>query len=306
MRWIEATVNTPEEEIDARCEELAALGCEGFIIESQNDFESFISQNRQYWGVVDEALEQKFTGVSRIKFYLADDESGRSILAAVSAALGCAPETRIVQDSDWENNWREFYKPIEIGEMLVVVPEWQDAPDDGRLPLRLDPGLIFGTGDHPTTKLCLAALERYCGPGKRILDIGCGSGILGIGALILGSDVCVGCDIDPKAPEVALHNAGFNGIGEDRFKVYAGDILSDAGLRREIGEGYDAVTANIVADVIIPLAPLTRAFMAENGVFIVSGIIDNRRDEVAAVLEECGFEIMERSSMDEWNSFVCR
>lgn len=306
MRWIEVTANTPEDEIDALCGRLSELGCGGFIIENENDFKNFIRENRQYWGVVDEELQKKYSGVSRIKFYLADDEDGRKILAAARAALPEEPKIAYVQDSDWENNWREFYKPIEIGERLVVVPEWQDAPENGRVPLRLDPGLIFGTGDHPTTKLCLAALEKYCGPGKRVLDIGCGSGILGIGALLLECGACVGCDIDPKAPEVAISNAALNGIGQDRLRVYAGDILSDEGLRREIGGGYDMVTANIVADVIIPLAAIARGFMAEDGVFIVSGIIDARRDEVENALEENGFTVTERNSMDEWNSFVCR
>lgn len=306
MRWIEVTANIQENEIDALCGQLSELGCGGFIIENENDFKNFIRENRQYWGVVDEELQEKYSGVSRIKFYLADDEGGREILAAARSVLPEEPKIAYVQDSDWENNWREFYKPIEIGERLVVVPEWQDVPENGRVPLRLDPGLIFGTGDHPTTKLCLAALERYCGSGKRVLDIGCGSGILGIGALLLGCGACIGCDIDCKAPEVAMKNAALNGIGQDRFRVYAGDILSDVGLSREIGVGYDTVTANIVADVIIPLAPIVRDFMASDGVFIVSGIIDNRRDEVKTALEENGFTIVEQNSMDEWNSFVCR
>jgi ribosomal protein L11 methyltransferase len=306
MRWIEATIDTPEAEIDARCEALAELGCGGFIIENENDFKNFISDNRQYWGVVDRELEEKYRGVSRIKFYLSDDEDGRAVLAAVRAAVPQEVCTAFVQDSDWENNWRQYYKPIEIGDRLVVVPEWQDAPEDGRVPLRLDPGLIFGTGDHPTTKLCLAALEKHCGAGMRVLDIGCGSGILAIGALLLGSPECVGCDIDPKAPEVAMHNAALNGIDGSRFRVFAGDVLSDAGLRAELGRGYDTVTANIVADVIIPLAPLARSFMAEGGTFIVSGVIDGRRDEVCAALEDAGFDIISRDSMEEWNSFTCR
>lgn len=306
MRWIEATVDTPESEIDGRCEMLAALGCGGFIIENESDFKNFISENRQYWGIVDEELQEKYRGVSRIKFYLQDDGPGREILAAARAALPQEVRTAYVQDSDWENNWRQYYKPIEIGERLVVVPEWQDAPEDGRVPLRLDPGLIFGTGDHPTTKLCLASLEKYCGEGRRLLDLGCGSGILGIGALLLGCRSCTGCDIDPMAPEVAAQNAALNGLGPDRFRVFAGDVLSDAGLRAELGGGYDVVTANIVADVIIPLAALARAFMAPGAAFIVSGIIDSRRDEVRAELEARGFAIAAGSSMEGWNCFVCK
>ena len=304
MRWIEVCCDTPESEIDTRCEELAALGAEGFVIENENDFQSFLENNHPYWDYVDETLEQQFAGASRIKFYLSDDESGRAILKTVQARY--AVTTNYVADSDWENNWRQYYEPIEVGEKLVVVPEWLEAPEDGRVPLRLDPGLIFGTGSHATTKMCLAALERYAAPGKTVLDLGCGSGILAIGALLLGCDRAAGCDIDPKAPEVAEANAALNGIGKNRFAVYAGDVLTDAGMRKLLGEGYDIVTANIVADVIIPLAAIVRPFLKADGVFLTSGIIEGRQDEVQAALEKNGFEIVNHRCEEEWHCFECR
>lgn len=305
MRYIEVCVNTPANEIERRCEEMTAMGAEGFVIENEADFQDFLENNHQYWDYVDDELESRFTGVSRIKCYLCDDEDGRAVLCRIRGAYG-GVETSFVEDSDWENNWREYYKPIEVGEKLVVVPEWEDIPDDGRTALRLDPGLIFGTGSHATTRMCLAALEKYAGEGKTFLDLGCGSGILGIGALVLGSARCVGCDIDPKAPDVAASNAALNGIGSDRFKVYAGDILSDASLRRMLGSGYDAVLANIVSDVIIPLSALVREFMKPGAVFITSGIIDGRQDEVRAALEGNGFEVVEHRNEEEWHCFVCR
>lgn len=305
MRYIEVCVNTPANEIERRCEEMTAMGAEGFVIENEADFQDFLENNHQYWDYVDDELESRFTGVSRIKCYLCDDEDGRAVLCRVRGAYG-GVETSFVEDSDWENNWREYYKPIEVGEKLVVVPEWEDIPDDGRTALRLDPGLIFGTGSHATTRMCLAALEKYAGEGKTFLDLGCGSGILGIGALVLGSARCVGCDIDPKAPDVAASNAALNGIGSDRFKVYAGDILSDASLRHMLGSGYDAVLANIVSDVIIPLSALVREFMKPGAVFITSGIIDGRQDEVRAALEGNGFEVIEHRNEEEWHCFVCR
>ena len=305
MRWIEVCLDTPAGEIDARCEALAALGAEGFVIENEADFQEFLENNHQYWDYVDKELEEKFAGVSRIKCYLADDEDGRGILRAMRAAY---PELTVsyVADSDWENNWREFYKPIEVGEKLVVVPEWEEVPEGGRVPLRLDPGLIFGTGSHATTRMCLAALERFTGPGLRVLDLGCGSGILGIGALVLGSDRCVGCDIDPKAPDVAMANAALNGIGPERFTVFAGDILSDRGLRRSLDTGYGLVLANIVSDVIIPLSAFVRSFMAEGGHFICSGIIEGRQDEVRAALVKNGFTVEEHFCEEEWHCFLCR
>ena len=305
MRYIEVTVNTPGAEIDARCQEMADMGAGGFVIENEEDFKDFLEQNHQYWDYVDDELENQFAGVSRIKCYLTDDEDGLAVLRRINAAYDDVT-TSYVEDSDWENNWREYYKPIEVGEKLVVVPEWEEAPQDGRLPLRLDPGLIFGTGSHATTRMCLAALEEFSKHGVRVLDLGCGSGILGIGALILGCDSCLGVDIDPKAPDVVMSNAALNGIGTDKMTAWAGDIIADASLRARIGGGYQLVLANIVADVIIPLTAIVRQFMAPGAVFICSGIIEHRWPETEAALISNGFEILDHKSEEEWHCFVCR
>ena len=305
MRWIEVSVDTPAELIDERCQQMADMGADGFVIENEADFQNFLENNHQYWDYVDDELEQKFAGVSRIKCYLSDDADGKAILAKIRGAYG-AVQTAFIEDSDWENNWREYYKPIEVGEKLVVVPEWEEAPQDGRLPLRLDPGLIFGTGSHATTRMCLAALEKFSKPGVRVLDLGCGSGILGIGALILGCDSCLGVDIDPKAPDVVMSNAALNGIGADKMTAWAGDIIADSSLRARIGGGYQLVLANIVADVIIPLSAVVREFMAPGAVFICSGIIEHRWPETEAALISNGFEILDHKSEEEWHCFVCR
>lgn len=305
MRYIEVSIDTPEQEIDVRCEQLAALGAEGFVIENEADFQNFLENNRQYWDYIDAELEQSYKGVSRIKCYLTDDEAGEAVLARIKAAYPEAVSS-YTADEDWENSWRDCYEQIEIGEKLVVVPEWMDAPDNGRIALRLDPGIAFGTGSHPTTKLCLAALESYAAPGVRALDLGCGSGILGIGALLLGAESNTGCDVDPMVPEAAMANAALNGIGEDKMRVYAGDILKDASLRRTLGGGYQLVLANIVADVIIALAAYARSFMAQDGVFICSGIIDDRADEVRAALERNGFTVVAHTSEEEWHCYVSR
>ena len=305
MRYIEVIVDTPAKEIDRRCEEMTAMGVGGFVIENEEDFRNFLENNHAYWDYVDEELEQKYQGLSRIKCYLTDDEAGQDSLRQIRAAYGRVAVS-FVDDSDWENNWREFYKPIEVGEKLVVVPEWEPVPDDGRVPLRLDPGLIFGTGSHPTTRMCLAALENYVNQNTQVLDLGCGSGILGIGALVLGAKRCLGCDIDPKAPDVVLSNAALNGIGPDRLTACAGDILSDASLRRSFGTGYDLVLSNIVSDVIIPLSRYVRSFLAPDGVWISSGIIDGRQDEVRAAIEQAGFTVLAHRQEEEWHAFVAK
>lgn len=305
MRWIEAAIPTESGEIEALCLRLAELGVEGLTIEDEADFRDFLANNRQYWDYVDEELDRRFAGLSQVKFYLPDDEAGRARLGELRGALGLAVNVSYVADEDWESNWREFYRPLKIGEHLLVVPEWESPDTEGRTVLRLDPGLIFGTGSHATTRMCLCALQELELRGKRVLDLGCGSGILGIGAAVLGCGEVVGCDIDPKAPDVAAANAALNGIGAERFRVYAGDVLSDEGLRKELGEGFELVLANIVADVIIPLSGFVRRFMAPGGVFVCSGIIDARVDEVRAALVRNGFSLVRERHEEEWWCFEC-
>ena len=170
-----------------------------------------------------------------------------------------------LKDADWENNWKQYYKPMEIGERLLVIPEWEQenvkgqAKYAGKVPLILEPGLTFGTGSHATTRLCLTALEEAVHGGETVLDLGCGSGILSIAALRLGAASAKAVDIDDKCLTVAYENAALNGIGKDRYTVLVGDVLSNGALRETLGGGYDVVVANIVADVIIGLAPIGAA-----------------------------------------------
>ena len=306
MRWIEASISTTAGEIDALCAELDSLGVEGVSIEDETDFQKFLEENRKFWDYVDEDLQQRFAGLSRVKFYLQDDEEGRDALERIRTALGREIRTEYMEDQDWENGWKQYYEPIPVGERLLIVPEWMEAESNGRTILRLDPGIAFGTGSHATTRMCLGALEQVAAPGKRALDLGCGSGILGIAALLLGCDRVQGCDIDPKAPEAAERNAALNGLGADRFSVCAGDVLSNEGMRHRLGTGYEIVLANIVADVIIPLSAFARRFMAENGVLICSGIIESRCAEVENALRRNGFTILEHFSEEEWNCFLCK
>ena len=300
--WIEVTVPAHGDP-EAVCDTLAGMGLEGFVIEDERDFKGFLENNTQYWDFVDEELEKSMAGASRVKFWLPDADESRALIADLYEK-GLQPASRPVADADWENNWRDYYKPVEAGEKLVIVPQWQDYDGD-RTPVKLDPGLLFGTGDHPTTKMCLAAVERYAGPGKRVLDLGCGSGILGIAAAVLGAGPIVAADVDDKAPDIVRDNARLNGV-EDAFTVYVGDVVASGTLRARLGAGYDLVLANIVADVIISLAPYVPAFLAPGGAFVCSGIIDGRQDEVAAALEAAGLRIEEHRTMEEWHCFLAR
>lgn len=306
MRWKEVTIKTTSEEIDLLCLTLGDLGIEGLTIEDSADFNNFLENNRQCWDYVDENLENSMKDKSQVKFYLSDDEDGDGQLKKICAALKIEPQVTIVNDSDWENNWKEFYKPIKIGEKLIIVPEWHADGNFDRIPLRLDPGLYFGTGSHATTRMCLKAMQNHDLTDCKVLDLGCGSGILGIGAKLLGAKHIAGCDIAPKAPDVALSNAQLNKISAEDFEIYAGNILTDTKLREKLAGGYDLVLANIVADVIIPLCETVSDFMTENAVFICSGIIEGRQAEIEYALKSNGFSITAHYSEEEWHCYEAR
>ena len=266
MKWLELHLDMNPAGIEPATELLSAYGIDSLMIDEEGDFKDFLENNHQYWDYVDEDLMQSMHGKSRITFYLEDSEEGFNTLAQFRIGLAAfkkqhpeyAPlilSMENVEDADWENNWKQFYKPMEIGERLLVVPEWEQAEGDGRVKLILNPGLTFGTGSHATTRLCLQALEKHIHGGEKVLDLGCGSGILSIAALLLGAKDAFACDIDDKCVGVAYENAALNGVGREHYTVRAGDVLSDKGLQKEFGGDYDVIVANIVADVIIALAP---------------------------------------------------
>ena len=317
MEWLELKIDTSPSGLDAVTELLEQQGVTGVIIDDENDFKDFLEHNRQYWDYVDEELLREKAGVSRVTFYLERNEAALDVIARVRIAMSdlkkarpdCGPLLLTIDnvaDADWENNWKKFYKPMEIGERLLVVPQWEKARDDGRVKLVLNPGLTFGTGSHATTRLCLQALDKYIRGGEKILDLGCGSGILSIAALRLGAASAKAVDIDDKCLTVAYENAALNGIGKDRYTVLVGDVLSNGALRETLGGGYDVVVANIVADVIIGLAPMVRQFLKPGGLFLCSGIIDTRAEEVADALRQNGWEIETPRSGEGWSSYACR
>ena len=317
MQWLELKIDTTPVGLTPVSDLVEGLGITGLVIEDEGDFHDFLENNHQYWDYVDEELMEAKRGVCRITFYVGADDEGMDMVAKVRMALGelkkqrndCGSltmEMAQVDDADWENNWKQFYKPMEIGERLIVVPEWESAKTHGRIPLILNPGLTFGTGSHATTRLCLQALEKHVASGHRVLDLGCGSGILSIAALLLGAEHAFACDIDEKCVDVAYENAALNGIGKERYTVRWGDVLSDKQLQKEMDAQYDIIVANIVADVIIGLASQVRPFLKEGGLFLTSGIIDTRAAEVAEKLRAAGWEIVEERQSEGWFSYLCK
>lgn len=317
MDWLELKIDTSHAGLDAVTELLEQQGVTGVMIDDEADFQSFLENNRQYWDYVDEELLAQKKGVSRVTLYLERNENALGTVAAVRIAMAALkkehPEyapmlltMEDVADEDWENNWKQFYKPMEIGNRLLVVPEWEEAHGGERVKLVLNPGLTFGTGSHATTRLCLQALDTHIHGGESVLDLGCGSGILSIAALRLGAARAFACDIDEKCVDVAYENAALNGIGKDRYTVRWGDVLSDEALRQEMGGGYDVVVANIVADVIMGLSGSVRPFLKAGGLFLCSGIIDDRAEEVLAKLKGDGWDVFEQRSSEGWFSYLCQ
>lgn len=306
-RWLEVTLPVPADRLDRVCNLLTANGMTGLVVEEEGDFLRFLEQNRQYWDYVDEGLAARMKGASRVKFYVPDSEEGQRQLRQYLAGLEeYEPQTVSLREEDWATSWQKYYQPIPVGNRVYIVPDWMrgEPVPDGRVPLYLNPGLTFGTGAHPTTQLCLELLEEVIRPGDKVLDLGCGSGILAIAALALGASRAVGVDIDPKAADVAFENAALNGIGADRLSVYAGDVLSDKKLAARLGPGQNRVVlANIVADVIIPLSAKAGEFMTPDGVFLTSGVIDGREDEVRAALEANGFAVVKHLERGGWHAF---
>lgn len=317
--WLECAIDTLPGRLDDLAAYLTACGIEGLVLEDESDLDAFADEQRPFWDEVDESLRESRRGVTRALFYVPFDEEGRARLAEVQAGLpgfrarlegDAGPLTvsvRTLCEDDWAWSWQKYYQPFPVGERLYVVPEWLrgEASPEGRIPLYLNPGLIFGTGSHGTTRLCLEGVERYVRPGDRVLDLGTGSGILAIAALRLGAAEALGCDIDPKAAGVAGENAGYNGIGGE-FQVFSGDILSDAALQEALRGQYQLILANIIADVIIPLCGIVGRYLAPGGRFLTSGILDTRAEEAGEALIRHGFTITERRERDGWVSFTAQ
>lgn len=307
--WLELVINVPSEQLDEISGRLIANGAPGLAIEEEEEFRTFLEENRQYWDYVDDALLESMKGVSRIKLYVTDDADGEQQRRQWMEGVNLPYETIRLREYDWAHSWQKYYHPLAIGERLYIVPEWErDTPTpEGKVRLLLNPGLTFGTGNHASTQMCLEGIQDYVRPGCEVLDLGCGSGILAIAALCLGASHAVGVDIDPKAVDVAYENAALNGLGKDRCRYLAGNVISDASLLEELKQ-YRAplVLANIVADVIIPLSAAVPELMEPDGVFLCSGIIDERADEVVEALAKNGLKVFRRFERTGWAALAAR
>ena len=316
MEWAEINIYTSTEGIDAVTGSLIDLGITGFVIKDAQDFEDFLSDKSVNWDYIDDDLMGLKNCETTVTVYLTKDSEGLEQLSALKSALKAMKladtDNKLgrlefsmsdIYEEDWANNWKQYFKPIAIGDKLLIKPSWEEAaPDEKRKILEIDPASSFGTGQHNTTRLCLELLEKHLEKGERILDLGCGSGILSIGACLIGAESATAVDIDDNSVRIASENAGINGIPKDNYTAYCGDITTDSRLRERIGNGFDVVCANIVADVLISMSGYFSGFVKDAGKLIVSGIIDARCDEVLSAIESCGFELIEKHSREDWNA----
>lgn len=314
MNWTEVKIYTTTAGIDPLTGSMLDLGLQGFMIEDAQDFDEFLHDTTPHWDYVDQAVMEKMKDCETcVTIYVADNPQGMEELAQVRQILARLKaqdpdgkygrlelEMKDVDEEDWSNAWKKYYHPVQVGEHLVVCPSWEAydrKPDE--VVLTLNPGMAFGTGTHDTTRLCMELLEKYITPQDTVLDVGCGSGILAITAALLGANKIIGCDIDEVAVKVAGENAALNGV-QDRIAFHQGDLTS------QVEGSFQIICANIVADVIIRLSEDAGRYLAKDGIFITSGIIDTREQDVLNALEQNGFQVIERRTSGGWVALACK
>ena len=311
MKYRDITVTIPSKDLETASSIADMLDFGGMYVEDYSD----LMENEvvRSVGLVDEELLNRDRSTAKLHIYIDEEMDAEECIQYLSeqlSASGIVPTITVsfIDEEDYTTCWKKYYKPTKIGERIVVVPEWESySVQDGEIPLYLNPGMAFGTGTHETTSMCLEVLQRLVRPEDTVLDIGCGSGILSIGSLLLGASEVLGCDVDEGAVKVSRENAALNRF-DGHYEAALGNILDDGGeiALRLKGKRYDIVVANIVADVILMLAGKIGTYLKPNGFFLTSGIIHPRADEVRRALEENGFTVTEMREKKEWVCFVAR
>lgn len=308
MTWLEITIDTAAHRCGDVAAALTAKGFSDLVIEDQEEFETFLEENRTYWDYIDESLQRRLQGLSRIKLYLEDtDTEGLRHLERTVLELGLTMTAAPLAEVNWEESWKDSYPPQEVGRDLVVLPCWLAQEETSRRKIILDPGLTFGTGAHPSTQMVMEAMEELVKPGFHCLDLGSGSGILSITALRLGAESAVGVDVDPKAETAARENAAYNGFAEPEFTALTGNVTEDTALMASLAaREYDLVLVNIVADVIIGLSSVLPDFLTERSTLICSGILDTRLADVTAALEKAGLTVTGVKAKEDWRCVTAK
>lgn len=322
MEWIEVFVATSQMGLEPVEGVLYQCGLNGLMIHDEADFAEFLENpNREWDYVADELVEEKQEQTTGITFFLRDNLYGREQLSQIKSALQSVKETekeldlgslevtmKNVAEEDWANNWKKYFKPFPVGDKIMIKPSWEELPaQTDKIILKIDPGHIFGTGTHETTQLCMELIEKYVKKDDMVLDIGCGSGILSIASLLLDAKEAEAVDIDPNAIQIAYENSDRNDIDRNRYHVKAGNILEDKELQASYsGKKYDLVAANIVADVIIALTKQVPDYIKDGGIFLCSGIITERKEDVLEALKAANFAVLDIKEKTSWVAIATR
>lgn len=312
MDWTEISIKTSQEGVDIAAQAFYEVGITGLVIEDPDEL-SQLSKEEFFWDYIDESMVGTSDGTVVIKAYLSSDSSLGEKLSLIKDKINWLKnrdlgvdlgsldiELTSVREEDWSNTWKKYYKPMKVSDRIVIKPSWETYnKKKGQVILTLDPGMAFGTGTHETTMLCMQAIDQYIRPDHSLIDIGCGTGVLSIGALLLGAKAATAIDLDGNAVEIARKNAQINKV-LDRMTLVHGNLLD------EIEGSYDIVVANIIADVIIELSQYVTNYIKAGGLFISSGIIHERLDEVIEQIESVGLIIEKVEKMGEWAMVVSR
>lgn len=318
MDWLCINIYLSHEGIEPLTAALMEIGITGVVINDPFDIDYFVENKTAEWDYIDESLTDTTDKPTFVTVYLENNIDGIEQLSDIKAALkrlkaldtehlygDLSLDTSSINEQDWANTWKQFFKPVEIGERILIKPTWEPIPEgNSRVIVELDPESSFGTGRHFTTQICLEMLEKYLKPGDRIADLGCGSGIISIAGMMLGASSAVCTDIAENAVKIATENAVKNGISLENYSVYLGDVASNEALLQKLGKGLDLVAANIVADVLLSMVDVYPKLLKDGGYLVVSGIIDGRQDEVLSAIKAKGFTLVETLSRDIWNGAV--
>ena len=314
MNWTEINIYTTTEGVEPLCGCLLGLGINGFVVKDAKDFEDFLSDKTGNWDYIDDDLMGLKNCETCVTVYLPENSQGADFLLAIKEEVARLAERDTeknfgrlevelsnVKEEDWANNWKQYFKPLTIGKKLLIKPSWEtyDKKDNRKI-LEIDPASSFGTGQHNTTQLCLELLENNLTDGDRVLDLGCGSGILSIAAMLLGAKEITAIDIEENAVKTAKDNAEKNSISKEKYTAYCGNVITDNDLVNKIGSGYDVIVANIVADVLIAMSKLFSKFLRQDGTLIMSGVISERKDEVIDAVKANGFTLKSIQEKDGW------
>lgn len=302
MDWTEVKINIDAKDVETAGNIAQMVVPYGIYIEDYSDLEE-AAWEIAHIDLIDEELLKKDRTKAAVHIYISPEENPAEAVAFLSERYNTEGikheiDLSVCRNQDWENNWKDYFKPMAVGEKLLIRPVWDNDYDpQGRTVLDIEPGLAFGSGGHDTTRLCLETLEKHISPETELLDIGCGSGILGVAGLLLGAKNATGVDIDELAVKTARENGKMNGFDEPKFTVFQGNLTD------KVSGKYDVVVANIVADIIVMFTRDVGKFLKEDGVYITSGIIDTREQDVLDAFEKYGFEVLGRHESCGWLCF---